>query len=90
MTAKVPWNNTIGIYDSEKPPEEPFEVDGVKFQVKYNGEESIHTGRDRFEVKCLTCGKVVHPNTNGPKHWVYAHLKDSHNFQGELKYQDQD
>jgi hypothetical protein len=85
----VPWDRPRSVYDSVAPPDEPFDVDGVRFSVKFNGEESFHTGRDRFEVKCLSCDVVVHPNTNGPQAWIRGHLRRYHNFQGELKYQDE-
>lgn len=54
-----------------------FTVDGHTFEVRDSGERGFHSGRKRWSVKCVTCGKLIHPATTGTACRVAQHLEDA-------------
>lgn len=47
----------------------------VKGRYEFRGTEEfgIDTGRRRYRVTCLKCGRVVHPATTGPEVMAAQH-----------------
>jgi hypothetical protein len=77
-----PWPQPTSIYSSDGPLDmeqtKPFEVGGVWLRALPSGDLGPSTGRDRYKVKCLTCGEVLHPSTTSATIRCLDHLKAVH------------
>ena len=88
--AILPWDAPIGAYDTQPREEYPeLTVAGVRFSVLRSGDCGIHSGRDRFHVRCLDCEETVHPRTTGPGSLIRGHLQAKHGFEGKVKYRNE-
>lgn len=87
MSERLPWRKPKGAYDNAGPsvPVE-FSVAGIPFQVRPTDESGAHTGRRRYFVACVDCDCILHPETTGPASHVEGHLREKHQFRGELKH----
>ena len=44
-----------------------------KYEINSNGDFGSYSGRDRFLIKCLKCGEVIHPSTTYPTYYIECH-----------------
>ena len=81
--AAIPWPLPANVYADSGPPSgcAEFESEGVRWRVTATSKRGCDTGRVRYEVRCLTCGCVVHEATTGPQGWMEAHLHREHGWQ---------
>ena len=59
-----------------------FIAAGARMCVTPTRETGIHSGRRRFQVRCLTCNVTVHKATTGTTGHVGRHLYEVHNWDG--------
>lgn len=82
MTTKFPWSRPSGkykVYQTDGP-DKPVEFNygNAHFRVSPANANSIHTGRGRFHVECLTCDVLLHYATAGPATRVNDHARGAH------------
>lgn len=85
ITFEWPWSLPSSIYDDGGPRERTeFTVGGIKLCVTPTELFGCDTGRTRYKVECLSCGRVVHPATTGPVCLCQGHLESEHGFRFEF------
>lgn len=47
-----------------------------RYRIEGRNEYGINTGRRRYMVMCLECGKILHEATTGPRHYIDRHEKE--------------
>ena len=79
MKYEFPWTNEgSGMYAQTTPPKQvEVTYHGHTIRFTPTNEEAINSGRLRTRVECLSCGKVLHEMTTGPKsvarrHWEHV------------------
>ena len=82
-----PWYKARTPYDSDGPQHDDvdFDVAGHHFRVSQTGETGINSGRRRYRVECLEC-RAFSKATTGPTANIRAHLRETHDFRGELQH----
>ena len=72
-----PWDEPISMYDSDSPLE-PCTVTFNYCEIRFSPTEQfgIDTGRTRVRVECLTCDRMLHHATTGPRSYAEAHWRD--------------
>lgn len=86
---QLPWKEARSVYANAGPsvPVE-FEIEGIGFRVRPTNDRGIDTGRLRYQVECVVCDCILHEATTGPSSYVRGHMKENHNFKGEITYAD--
>ena len=70
-----PWPQPLSIYDSNGPVITTiFNVYDRRFCVSPTDILTPDTGRTRYHVRCLKCGKLLHEATTKPSHYIEAHV----------------
>lgn len=74
----IPWEEPKGeyaAYMTDGPDKDiQFKHDGHVFKVEHTIDVGFDTGRNKYKVECLSCNKVLHENTTGPRAYIELHL----------------
>lgn len=54
-----------------------FSIGGHLLQIQRSGESGIHSGRPKYQVRCMSCDSLIHASTTGPSHHVATHVEDA-------------
>jgi hypothetical protein len=74
----IPWPVAKNVYGNDGPEDEvTFSLRGHALRVWPTPARGVHSGRIRYHVECITCGKVIHKATTGPRHLCWQHVKES-------------
>lgn len=46
-----------------------------QYEVTYTGDFGLNSFRDKFSVKCMICGELLHENTTNPSAYIEIHEK---------------
>lgn len=76
--AVLPWGKPDTIYQDDGPKEEiEFVYCGHAVKVTPTNKHGVHSGRTRYHVKCLTCMKLIHEATTGPRSLLEQHVRET-------------